>query len=577
MRRALVSALDEAGRSGRDAAQVDDLLTVIVRDRESAGAYVLEQCGVPADRAIPADAAILPAGSPKSRALRLDPSAMRILQAAALEATRLNHDHIGTEHIIAALAKATDLETGKRLFDAGLTPAHAEAAMRRWLAEGMPRRREGFAWRSLRSPILRTIVHPIQKAARFPVALWKIYTQKSLGHPGFVNNPYPLYSWLRERQPVRKDPLAPVWVLTRYDDVVAMLRDPRFKKDPFEAERLPRLVRKQLGVAAEESRVDQEAISMLFLDPPAHTRVRGVFSRAFTPASLAELKPRIELITRKRLDRVETSGRMDIIADLAYPLPVIVIAELLGFPPEDFEKIKKWSDDFAASLALNATTEAHQIAAKSRVEIREYFDAVVFGLHTRPRDTLLQRLLASERDPAGLNREEIFSNCVLLLSAGHETTTNLIGNGVLALMRNREQWDSLVRDPSLLEAAVEELLRFDCPVQWTSRVAGEAIEMGGQTIPAGDIILGCVGAANRDPEKFPDPDRFDVRRVNNKHLSFGTGIHYCLGAALARMEFQIALGGLINRFPNMRLATKKLKWLKGLTFRGVKQLPVILK
>lgn len=572
-----MSALDEAGRSGRETAEVDDLLAVIARDRESAGAYVLEQCGVAVDRIIASEPGISGPYSPRQRALRLDPSALRILQSAAAEATRLNHDHIGTEHIIAALAKATDLELGKRLYDAGLTPGQAEAAMRRWFDEGMPRRREGFAWRGFRSPLLRAIIHPVQKAARFPVAAWKIYTQKSLGHPGYVKNPYPLYSWLRERQPVRKDPLAPVWVLTRYDDVATILRDSRFKKDPFESERLPRLVRKQLGVTAEESRVDLETISMLFLDPPSHTRVRGVFSRAFTPASLAELKPRIELITRKRLDRVEESGRMDVIADLAYPLPVIVIAELLGFPAEDYPNIKKWSDDFAASLALTATTEDHAIAAKSRVQIREYFDDVVLGLHQRPRDTLLQRLLASEEDPGGLNREEIFSNCVLLLSAGHETTTNLIGNGILALMRHRDQWDLLVREPGLLESAVEELLRFDCPVQWTSRVAGEEIEMSGRTIPAGDIILGCVGAANRDPEKFAEPDRLDIRRDGSKHLSFGTGIHYCLGAALARMEFGIVLGEMSTRFPAMRLAPGRVKWLKGLTFRGVKKLPVVLK
>jgi pimeloyl-[acyl-carrier protein] synthase len=304
--------------------------------------------------------------------------------------------------------------------------------------------------------------------------------------------------------------------------------------------------------------------------------VRGVFSRAFTPASLADLKPRIELITRKRLDRVAPSGRMDVIADLAYPQPVIVIAELLGFPPEDFGKIKKWSDDFAASLALDATADAHVQAAKSRVEIREYFDDVVFDLHRRPRDTLLHRLLASESEPGGLNREEIFSNCVLLLSAGHETTTNLIGNGILALMRHRDQWDLLVREPDLLESAVEELLRFDCPVQWTSRVAGEHIEIQGQTISQGEIILGSVGAANRDPEKFADPDRLDIRRSNNKHLSFGTGIHYCLGAALARMEFQIVLREMTSRFPNMKLETEKAKWLKGLTFRGVTKLRVIL-
>jgi len=416
----------------------------------------------------------------------------------------------------------------------------------------------------------------LQRVVKIPRLAWNVYVRKSLGHPRFVSDPYPLYRWLREHEPVRKDPLAPVWVLTRYDDVMEMLRDPRYRKDTFAIERLPELVREQLDVETDEARVEIGAVSMLFLDPPRHTRVRAAFSRAFTPASLAQLRPRIELIASKRIERVAASGQMDVIADLAYPLPVIVIAELLGFPPEDYPRIKKWSDDFAASLSLNATSAQQTQAGKSREEIREYFDEVVVQLKKKPQDTLLSRLLESEDDSEGLNREEIFSNCVLLLSAGHETTTNLIGNGMLALLRDRDQWELLARQPELIESAVDELLRFDSPVQWTSRVSGEGIKVGGQTIPSGEIVLGCVGAANRDPTKFIEPDRLDIRRTDNKHLSFGTGIHFCIGAALARMEAQIAIGQLAQRFPRMELAEKKVNWLKGLTFRGVTRLPVKL-
>jgi cytochrome P450 len=575
MRRALVAALDEAARYGRDAADAEDLLAAIAADRESAGAYLLEQCGVDSGQIL---TRVKPSNGDQPSAIRrahqLDESSLRILRTASDEAARLRHEHVGTEHVVAALSMSADLEIGKRLNAAGMTPAHAEAAIHRWIADGMPRRRGGWGWRPVRPRILAKALRLLQKALRIPPVLWKIYAGKSLAHPRFVKDPYPLYAWLRRREPVRKDPLAPVWILTRYDDVAEILRNPKFLKDPFASQRLPRLVRNQLGVSEEESRVEAEVVSMLFLDPPNHTRVRGVFARAFTPASLADLRPRIELITRKRIDRVAESGRMDIIADLAYPLPVIVIAEMLGFPPEDYAKIKEWSDHLAAALSLRPTPEQQGRATRTWTEFREYFDKVVLDIQKKPGNSLLPRLLAAERESNGLNREELFTNCVLLLSAGHETTTNLIGNAMLALLRNRDQWELLVRDPGLIESAVEEVLRYDCPVQWTSRLAGEPIEMRGQTIPPGEIVLGALGAANRDPEKFPDPDRLDIRRSDNKHLAFGTGIHYCLGAALARMEAQIAIRELAVRFPRMRLAKNRMQWLKGLTFRGVKSLPV---
>jgi cytochrome P450 len=578
MRRALVSALDEAARSGREAADVEDLFTVIAGDRESAGAYLLEQCGVDVQLILNRDDAPSlenpPAGQ---RARRLDGSALRILRAASVEATRLRHAHVGTEHVIAALAQASDLELGRKLNDAGMTPAHTEAAIRRWIADGMPRRRGGWGLARIRPAALAAVLRPLQKAARIPRVAWSIYGKKSLGHPGFVKNPYPLYRWLRQRDPVRKDPLAPAWVLTRYDDVLEMLRDPRFRKDPFAPERLPRIVRKQLDVGSEDTRVEIEAVSMLFLDPPSHTRVRGIFARAFTPASLAELRPRIELIARKRIDCAASSGKMDVVADLAYSLPVIVIAEMLGFPAEDYPQIKIWSDQLAAALSLNPSADQQVRANEAWTQIRGYFDQVVYRSKAKPANTLLNRLIQAENEPDGLNREEIFSNCVLLLSAGHETTTNLIGNGILALLRNIDQWELLVREPDLVESAVEEILRYDSPVQWTSRLTGEAIEMNGRLIPPGEIILGSLGAANRDPAHFTHPDRLDIRRTDNKHLAFGSGIHFCLGAALARMEMQIVLRELSGRFPKMKLATKRLQWLKGLTFRGVKNLPVIVR
>jgi cytochrome P450 len=577
MKRALVAALDEAAHHGRDAAEVEDLFVVIDRDRESAGAYLLEQCGASARRILGRDPAaevtILP---PADRARRLDESVLRLLKSAASEATRLGHDHVGTEHVIIALTKSGDLDLGRRLNEAGVAPAAAEAAMRRWIADGMPRRRTGLGFARIRPAALAGALRPLQKAARLPPLLWKIYARKSLGNPGFVSNPYPLYRWLREHEPIRQDPLAPVWILTRYDDVMEMLRNPRYLKDPFGLERLPRTVREQVDAASEETRIEVEAVSMLFLDPPNHTRVRGAFSRAFTPASLTELRPKIEQVTREHLDRVAGGGRMDLIADLAYPLPVIVIAELLGFPASDYPRIKRWSDHLAAALSLTPSSEQQADAQLTWAELRAYFDPIASEAKARPGGTLLSRLLQAEDMPQGLNREEIFSNSVLLLSAGHETTTNLIGNGMLALLRNRQQWELLTREPGLIESAAEELLRYDSPVQWTSRLSGERVQIDGQTILPGEILLGCVGAANRDPAKFSDPDRLDIRRTENKHLAFGSGIHFCLGAALARMEMQIVLRELSGRFPKMTLASRRLKWNKGLTFRGVRSLPVRL-
>jgi len=577
MRRALVAALDEAARQGRDVADAQDLLAAIATDGESAGAYLLEQCGVDCRQIVTRASGANGSHPNIRRAHQLDETSLGILRTAADEATRLRHEHVGTEHVIAAMAMSPEIDVGRKLNAAGLTPKRAEEGIERWIDEGMPRRRGGLAWRPIRPRILAKILRPLQKAARIPPTLWKVYARKSLAHPGFVRNPYPLYAWLREREPVRKDPLAPVWILTRYDDVAEMLRNPRFLKDPFAPQRLPRLARNQLGVSEEESRVEAEVVSMLFLDPPNHTRVRGVFARAFTPASLADLRPRIELIARKRVDRVATAGRMDVIADLAYPLPVIVIAEMLGFPPEDYPKIKLWSDHLAAALSLRPTADQQAKAAKTWSEFRVYFDEVVLRTEKNPGNSLLPRLLEAEKESNGLNREELFTNCVLLLSAGHETTTNLIGNAILALLSNRDQWELLVREPQLIDSAVEEVLRYDCPVQFTSRLSGEPIEIGGQTIQPGEIILGVLGAANRDPWRFPNPDRLDIRRSDNRHLSFGSGIHFCLGAALAKMEAKIAILELVTRFPKMRLAKKRVKWLKGLTFRGVESLLVMLR
>ena len=515
MRRAITAALDEAARHGRDEALPEDLVRAAASEAHEPSAR---------------------------RALRFSPDAMRLLESAREEADRRGAPHIAAELVVAVAGR-----------DNGSNVAT------------FPRNKRGAS----------VVRRAIRGLARYPTLAWNVFARLSLGHPGFVTNPYPLYRKLREREPVRRDPVAPVWVLTRYDDTFNMLRDPRFRKDPFAGIRLPPDARAQLGVPVGEAfRASLETVSMLFLDPPQHTRIRAIFTKTFTPRRIENLRPRIARLCDEMLDRAVArhgGSRIELMSDLAAPLPVTVIAELLGFPANDYAKIKKWSDEMAEALGLNPSLAQQARAQLAREEMRRYFEQIVEHVRTTPGDNLLSALLAPEVEV--LNPDELFANSVLLLAAGHETTTNLIGNGMLALLRHPDQLADLrARHEELIDGAVEELLRYDPPVQWTSRVAGEDIELRGRLLRRGDIVLASVGSANRDPEMFKDPDRLDIRRAENKHLSFGTGIHFCLGAALARMEARIVIGKLLDRFPNLRLARQKVRLRKGITFRGVQAL-----
>jgi cytochrome P450 len=416
----------------------------------------------------------------------------------------------------------------------------------------------------------------IARVARAPKLAWNVYIRRSLGHRDYEINPYRVYRWLREREPVRRDPMAPVWVVTNYEHTLTALRDSRFSKDPFVYERLPRGAREQLGMSeGAGARSSVENISMLFLDPPDHTRVRSIFTRAFTPRTLESLRPRIAEICEEQIAAIaaRSDHTMELMRDLAAPLPVMVIAELLGFPREDYGPLKKWSDDMTEALGFLPSEDAKLRAARARDEMRDYFfDRIVPQRRREPNGSLLSGLLDLEARGEGLNEDELFSNAVLLLAAGHETTTNLIGNGLLALLRHPAQRRDLEDHPELIGDAVEEMLRYDSPVQWISRVAGEDFQFGGMQLKRGDLVLAALGAANRDPAVFADPDALNIRRADNRHLSFGSGPHFCLGAALARMEAQIAISALLQRFPGMQLARQKIRWRKGITFRGVHEL-----
>jgi cytochrome P450 len=578
LRRVVAAALQVAGQRGHEHALPEHLLLALAADTDSSAAFLFERVGITlADITAQIDRFSPRLPEMRQRAARFSDASLLLLNVASAEINRLGHGEAEPHHLALAMIRTQGHMASDVLGRLGFTAQGAEKAMKEWELLGGPKRRDKVDALLIKNPWLRTIVRPIQAISRPPMMLWKVYFGRSLANPQFVTNPYPIYRWLRDNEPIRKDPLAPVWIVTRYEDVAKILTDPRFRKDPFAAERIPRAAREQLKVTGESARSDVESVSMLFLDPPEHTRVRSMFTQAFSPKALETLRPRIEQIARKRLDQALGAGNVDVIRDLAYPLPVMVIAELLGFPPEDYERIKKWSDDMTGALSLRPSSSDQARAAGARENLRAYFDQLVPVIKKHPREDLLSTLLSRESEPGALNREEIFSNAVLLLAAGHETTTNLIGNAMLALLQHPDQLKLLRDNPALMPGAVDEFLRYDSPVQWTSRVAGEAIDLGGHAVERGQIVLASLGAANHDPAVFTDPEQLDIRRVASRHIAFGQGPHYCLGAALAKMEASIAITLLLSRFPNLRLKTTKLPRIGGLTFRGVKELPVKIK
>jgi cytochrome P450 len=383
--------------------------------------------------------------------------------------------------------------------------------------------------------------------------------------PEYRPDPYPLYARLRELDPVHRSPAGP-WVLTRHADATAVLRDPRFSPNPAHL----RGERPLVGPRRLDTKV------LLFLDPPDHTRIRSLVSKAFTPHRLRRLRPRVQELVDELLDRVEDQGSLELIADLAYPLPVSVICELLGIPEVDRDTFRRWSSDASRMLDrdLDLDEEALERGAAAIAGFTEHFVALIERRRREEGDDLLSALIAAEEAGERLSWEELLSTIILLFLAGHETTVNLIGNGALALLRNPDQLERLRSDPSLGPGAVEELLRYDSPVHVTARIATTDLEVGGTPVAAGEQVIVLVAAANRDPAVFAGPDRLDVGRRDNRHLSFSAGTHYCLGAALARMEGEIALGALVRRFPRLELVDPEPGYRDHLVLRGLRALPL---
>jgi cytochrome P450 len=392
----------------------------------------------------------------------------------------------------------------------------------------------------------------------------------------FFVDPYPTYARLRAETPIFWSEAWGGWVFTRYADVTAILRDPeRFSS----AGRISYLLAQ---LPAEERRRAEllerhYAVGLAHSDPPDHTRLRTLLNRFFTPRHLEGLRPRIHALVDEMLERVAPAGHMDVIADLAYPLPAIVVMEMIGAPGEDRDLFRDWANGINRLFAAGGRTslEAVEGALQTLAEIRAYIADLARARRQTPRQDLISLLVHAGEDER-LSEGELLATCVTLFVAGHETTTHLIGNGLLALLRHPDQLEALRANPDLAPAAVEELLRYDTPVQRGWRMARQDVTIGGQAIPMGALLLPMIGSAHRDPAQFTDPERLEITRRDNRHLGFGYGIHFCLGAPLARLEVPAALNGLLHRFPNLRLDEQRpQEWRHDIALRGVESLPVL--
>jgi len=386
--------------------------------------------------------------------------------------------------------------------------------------------------------------------------------------PNFIEDPYAAYAAMLDREPYF-DESARGWVLTRYADVQPALRSAQFSQARF-AERMER----SLGAGPLAQSVGEW---LLFRDPPDHTRLRALISQAFTPKAIERLRHTIQCIVDDLLSQARQAGRMDVIADFAYPLPVLVICELLGVPVADRRAFAAWSAALAESLDALSTHDPDVVQrGNAAVDgLAAYFRELVLERRVDPGDDVLSDLIAAHDGHDRLTEDELIATCVFLFFAGHETTVNLIGNGLLALLRHPPELQRLMDDPRMDGNAVEELLRFDSPVQRTARTIEHDMWLGGQKAMAGQRVMFLLGAANRDPRRFLLPDQLNIGRTDaSHHVSFGGGIHYCVGAPLARLEAQIAIGSLVRGLPGLRLVEATPAWRQTYLLRGLSRLPV---
>ncbi|BAZ51605.1 cytochrome P450 like protein [Nostoc sp. NIES-4103] len=390
----------------------------------------------------------------------------------------------------------------------------------------------------------------------------------------FRTNPYPIYHRLRLEEPVHKSFVGGDWVLTRYADIKAVLRSNRIRSHDQ-----PELLKEKNQYLQNQGRnlnnLAQISNKILFyMNPPDHHRLRSLVVKAFSPLVVERMRPHIQKIVDELLEQVKNQGHMDIIADIAGPLPVIVIGKMLGIPIEAQQQLHQWSHVLSRILDSLVSLEEYEILNQVIAEFQDYLRGLIIEREKQPQEDLISALIAAREESDKLSQEELLAICILLFATGEETTVNTIGNGMLALLHHPEQMQQLKREPTMIQSAVEEILRYDSPVQLTARVAIDNLEIGNQTIPAGEKLILCLGAANRDPEQFPNPDEFNIKRYQDSHLAFGDGIHYCLGAALARVQAQIAINTLLQEFSDLQLASDNLEWRKNIALRGLKTLPI---
>ena len=399
-------------------------------------------------------------------------------------------------------------------------------------------------------------------------------TQVDVTNATFKANPFPFYAQLRAEAPVFPVTVPMptrqrAWLITRYDDVLDVLKDTRFAKNPRNATS-PEQLKKMPWIPPMFKPLEQ---NMLDLDSPDHTRLRALVHKAFTPRLIDQMRDQIQALTNELLDEAEPKGGMDLIADFALPLPLTIIGRILGVPAEDNHKFHRWTK----TLLSAGTNMNYFVVIPTMMLFMGYLKKLIKKRRAYPKDDLVTALVQAKDGSDQLSGDEVLAMIFLLLVAGHETTVNLIGSGSLALLENPDQLEKLCNEPAVIKPAIEELLRFVCPVEMaTERYAREDITIAGTTIPRGELVLAVIGSANRDANYFDNPDSLDVTRENNKHLAFGHGVHFCLGASLARLEGQIAMSTLVQRMPNLRLsiAPDQIRWRSGFILRGLEALPV---
>ncbi len=389
--------------------------------------------------------------------------------------------------------------------------------------------------------------------------------------PEFINNPYPTLTRFREEAPVFWSEKGKYWIVSKYADIQGILRDLHYEKGLQNSKMLNPVV-KMLPPVKEA--IKSRSTWVLNQNPPDHTRLRSLVNRAFTPTMVNSMREHIEAIANRLLDEVAAKDEMDIVHDFAFPLPVTVIAEMLGVPSEDREKIKAFSkpltDGLEPGFDLARMTRSNQAVR----DFEDYLRPLVEERRKNGKNDLITALVAAEEQGDKLSMDELLGNCVLLLVAGHETTVNLISNAILALLKHPDQMELLKAQPALCVTAVNEFLRYESPVQTVRRMAAQDLVLHGQKIEEGDVLLLLLGSANRDPDQFPNADQLDITRADNKHLAFGSGIHHCLGSSLAEVEGQIAVGTLLKRFPNLKLKSPKVEFKFPFALRGPKELQV---